>query len=356
MAKKYLPLVIIFLQLVTLPLTIVSRKWGVQKPLDFYISRVKGKNLNVKYFVYNHSKKINHDLFRASRHISNKQKFGIVVQGPIHINQNFTYETIHFYLNNFLDVEVVLSTWEKENIDLFRPLKDLYSNFTIVQQAKPQDAGVGNINFQICSTRAGLEVLEKKNVNLALKIRTDQGVFDELALVKLSSSLSSIEESKKIVFVSAGTFLLRLYGPSDFLQFGELKRLIEYWSVSYEVKESKREYVFDNTSSLRDFSKSELCEVYLGASYLRLKGENLKFTLKDSLEMYEKYFLIVGQDEIGFFWNKYTFQANKWGVSEFPNPYIELSETLRSAIFASDERLEDFEFLLDMPFDGKSFL
>jgi hypothetical protein len=314
------------------------------------------EGLNLKYFLYNSIRFFNYKQLQSLKQITNEKKIGVVFQGPIKHTEDFTRRTLQYYLESFPDLEVVLSTWESEDIDLFENLLQGYPNFSIIQSEKPAYVGIGNLNLQIVSTFNGLEILEKKKVEFVLKMRTDQCLYDEFVFLKLKSTLTKQAHEEKIIFVTAGSFLLRLYGPSDFMQFGRIDKIKRYWSAPLETEKSKEEFKYQINTTLRDFSMAELCEVYLGSNYLRSNNENLLFTLRHSLEMHRKYFFLISQDEIGFFWNKYTFQANKWTDSDFPHPYLELSETLVIALLDNSKILDEFEFLLDMPFDGRKFL
>lgn len=356
MMKKLMVLLFgTFLKLALYPALFARSRFGHQKILDRIISLLFTGDICLKYYSYEVNRKFDYKKLESLKHLNGKMRIGIVFQGPINRVGDFTFRTVRHYLTNYPDIEIVLSTWKSEEIKKFQALIDDYENFSIVQSETPKCSGVGNINLQITSTKVGLEILDHKSVDYVLKIRTDQCLFDEMVFLKLISVLQNIALEEKIIFITAGSFLLRLYGPSDFIQFGKIEKIKEYWSAPLEIALSKEDFQKTAESTPRDFSMRELCEVYLGSHYLRLNGEKLMFTLQDSLKMHQKYFYLISEEEVGFFWDKYTFQANKWTHKEFPHPYLRLSEPLIAGLLANPKILEEFDSLLDVPFEEKEF-
>jgi hypothetical protein len=286
---------------------------------------------------------------------SNKFDVGIVVQGPIRHENGFTLQTIKMYLLNFPDTQVVLSTWDGEDIEAFQLIATKNSNFHIVSQKKPQNPSVSNINLQISSTLAGLEKLKTLKTKYAIKTRTDQCMFDSQAIVKLIHRYKIYPSEQRIMILSLGSFLFRPYGASDFFQFGLIKLLEEYWSLPHDSRLPSEVFVFTKTSSLRDFATNELCEVYLATNYLRSKGEILDFNLRHSLLMYKKYFIVIDPSYVDMVWDKYTLKDGRWNQVYFPMPFQELSEGIWLGLEDSIEELAKLDFLLDMPIRDRQF-
>lgn len=165
---------------------------------------------------------------------------GIVIQGPIRNEFNFTLQMVEYYLREFKCTEIVLSTWISEDLKLFREIESQYGNFHVVAQEKPLNQGISNINLQIASTFTGLRTLEDLGVKFAIKIRTDQCMFDKFAITKLKHLFDSENLNnnarKKIIILSLGTFLFRPYGPSDFFQFGSISDLLAFWDLPFDER------------------------------------------------------------------------------------------------------------------------
>ena len=63
----------------------------------------------------------------------------IIVQGLLE------QECYDFYLKNYNNFKVIISTWSNTNIDF----SNLPSNFTLILSAQPKIAGQQNINYQL---------------------------------------------------------------------------------------------------------------------------------------------------------------------------------------------------------------
>jgi hypothetical protein len=222
-------------------------------------------------------------------------------------------------------------------------------------QKKPQNPGISNINLQINSTKVGLEKLQELKIKYAVKTRTDQCMFDPFALVKLMDYYKSDENQSRIAVMSLGSFLFRPYGPSDFFQFGLLEVLNEFWSVKHDDRLPADDFVFTEATSLREFAKNEMCEVFLATQYLRSKGEILDFTLLQSLLMYKKYFIVIDPSLVDLVWDKYTLLQNRWNQVSFPKPYQEMSEGIWMTLGTSIDSLARLDYLLDMPLKDRDF-
>jgi hypothetical protein len=287
--------------------------------------------------------------------IKNPQ-IGIVIQGPIRHDFDFTLQTVTLYLTNFQESPIVLSTWDDEDISAFLTLAAENSNFYIVTQSKPSNPGIRNINLQISSTLAGLKKLEALKSKYAIKTRTDQCFFDPLALVKLKNAYTIYSKEQRILVLSLNSFLFRPYGASDLFQFGLIEILVEFWSASPDSRLPVDNFVFTASSNLREYAKKEICEVYLTTNFLRRKGEVLDFSLHNSLLMYRKYFIILDTASIDLVWDKYTSHSNRWNQTSFPKPFQEISEGLWLSLESEMGDLSRLDYLLDMAFVNQDFL
>lgn len=277
-----------------------------------------------------------------------KSDIGIVIQGPILHHQNFTYATILRYLNFYPGVKIVLATWKDEEIQRFTLLQDEFPNLHILQLDKPEDSGPYNINYQIMSTKAGLLKIQELGIDYVIKSRTDQCLYDPFALDKLRLALEPFDETdgiNRIVFLSLNSFLFRLYGPSDMFQFGRIDQILKYWSLPYD----KRSNFIESKSplSLRDYSKNEICEVYLCASYLRNLGFELDFTMKQNLTFFRDLFVVLDASSVDLLWNKYTFSEERWAVPIFPHRLQEWNFALWSNLSQSLDYLSNYDSFLE---------
>ena len=87
----------------------------------------------------------------------------LIIQGPICKKEDFTLNSIKLYNHLFPSAKVILSTWQNEDknyIDLFRKL-----DCHILINKYPETSGWKNINYQLKTTAAGIQ-LAKKLTNL----------------------------------------------------------------------------------------------------------------------------------------------------------------------------------------------
>ena len=333
-----------------------SRFVPMKKMSEVLLGSYRKNTSNVVTFKQHNFLSISKDKSSTALHeIAKRPDIGIVLQGPIRHEYSFTMRTIEMYLSNFSGSPIILSTWDNEDVRELQLLAAENSNLHIVLQKKPQNSGISNINLQINSTKVGLEKLQELKIRYAVKTRTDQCMFDPLALVKLIDYYKSDENHSRIAVMSLGSFLFRPYGPSDFFQFGLLEVLSEFWSVKHDDRLPTEGFVFTEASNLREFAKNEMCEVFLATQYLRSKGEKLDFTLRHSLLMYKKYFIVLDPSLVDLVWDKYTLLQNRWNQVSFPKPYQEVSEGIWMTLDTSIESLAKLDYLLDMPLKDRDF-
>ena len=277
-----------------------------------------------------------------------KSDIGIILQGPICHRQNFTYLTIIRYLHCFPGAQIVLATWESEKLEKFRKLSFDFPRLHILELEKPSFPGPFNINYQICSTQAGLSKVQELNLEYVIKSRTDQCLYDVFALDKLRNSLEtsppSLSESR-IVFLSFNSFLFRLYGPSDMFQFGKTLQLVKYWDVSFDYRENMDACL--KPLSMRDYSREEICEVYICANYLRALGFKLDFTMSQNLAIFRDLFIVLDAFDVELIWNKYTYDENRWATEEFPHKNQEWNFAIWVNLDSQIEFLDGYDRFLD---------
>lgn len=85
----------------------------------------------------------------------------VIIQGRL------LQESYDFYIKNYKDFPVIISTW----VDTEISFKNLPNNFKIILSQYPKEFGDQNFHLQILSTLAGLESVNTKYV---IKIRGDE--------------------------------------------------------------------------------------------------------------------------------------------------------------------------------------
>lgn len=251
-------------------------------------------------------------------------KVGIILQGPIIYQNNFTFETIRMYKNMFKNqnVSIILSTWADQSERTIEDFKNL--GIEVVLQDKIEYSGRGNLNYQIITTKAGVLKAEELNCEYVIKTRTDQRFYKTDILEFMFNLLSQfpleadVRLNKRIVACSFNSFLYRLYGISDMFLFGTTQDIKKYWDID-----------FDNHSVLEWANKTNLelfesyCpESFIARQFLKNIGHNVTDTLEDSLNVLRDYFVFIDKETLKLFWPKYSNKSSRWDFY-YPNPMDE---------------------------------
>jgi len=236
----------------------------------------------------------------------------LVLQGPISTRNNFTFKTIKHYLDTYENLEIILSTWDDEDTSLFG---EFFSSgrFHLVKSVYPDFRGISNINLQIVSSRAGLDVAKTLRVERVIKSRTDQAVLDNSAITIIERyfELFTSPSYLPILTLDRNSFLYRLYGVSDMFQYSDLETLTIFWAVDLDTRDIKD--VFEpKPTNILEYAIRNTGETYLVTSYLSRRGELIDFTFENYLEYLKKYFLVVDSFQLGYVWNKYTSEERPW--------------------------------------------
>jgi hypothetical protein len=235
----------------------------------------------------------------------NKEKVGIIVQGPVIRKKNFTRNVLKCYSESFPDAIIILSTWEKENTE---GILDELPNVFMLKLQEPNYLGIKNINLQIHSTAEALRWLNKKEVRYAVKTRSDQ--FLDPKKMWLQKSLSTIklfptDSNMKSRFItsSLNTFHHRLYGISDMFFFGVIDDMSNFWRITHDSK--RLNDVVPEKAEL--FIRQKTAEGYLIERFFQFVDYEPSWDKKDSNKFISKYFVILDDSELGHFWFKYDY-------------------------------------------------
>jgi len=244
----------------------------------------------------------------------------ILLQGPIIEKDQFTFETISLYRKNFPKAEIILSTWESdrkktknfENLDL----KIIFGT------PKYADFGYGATNLQILSSQNGLKYIKERNIKYTLKSRTDQRFSNPEMLIFLKSMLNifplhnseGLYQKERLIGISFNSFVYRLYGLSDMFLFGTTEDVFNYWNCQFDMRDFGK--IKQNHSTKRNYSLGRFCEIYFMTEFLKSRGVELNWTLRQSWDEYAKRFLIVDGTTLDLFWPKYSFYEDRWNSDD----------------------------------------
>ena len=235
-------------------------------------------------------------------------KCGIVIQGPVVTDRNFTLETAKIYRKIFPEATIVVSTWNDENPDVLNEFRK--ENITLVLSEKPEQGKPWgpNFNLQLVSSLAGVKMCRELNCEYVLKTRTDQRIYRPDAmrffycLTEEFPVAADCKQKKRIIGVSLNTFKYRLYGLSDMTVFGSTDDMLLFWGAELDY----RDISADHATTNRLFSILNIGEVYLVTEFMKKINYDLQWTLKDSWNVFAEHFCVVDQQSIELYWHKYS--------------------------------------------------
>jgi len=234
----------------------------------------------------------------------------IVMQGPLLLQDNFTFETLKLYSKLIYPKLIILSTWENEDASTLKQIENL--GITVLLNKLPEYSGNQNINLQIVSTYSGLIKAKELGAPYALKTRTDQRIYSTISLQLFSNLLTTFPltetgQKERLIITSLATIKYRLYGAGDMLMYGNIEDMLNYWSV--ETDERRLEFKEAREYTIKELSALRLGEMYLCSKYFEKLGYTLNWTLKQSWDLIGKYFCVIDHSAIDLYWSKYDIRT-----------------------------------------------
>lgn len=244
--------------------------------------------------------------------LEQSHSFAIVLQGPICIKDEMTYNTVRFYKQTYPYANIIISTWVDEAEENVKRLAELGA--VIVRNEKPSNNGFWNVNYQIVSSLAGIKKAQELGCEFAVKTRTDQRVckpfiFDTmLSTIQLFPSVSEKQRGRVVTLgiCSGGMFIP--YDTSDFVFLGYTEDLFQLFSIPLDQRIFEYNYK-KNVQQLtrRQISELKIPEVYILKHYC---NDILGLSCKDTVESYwyvvRNYLICYGMKDVDLMWDKYN--------------------------------------------------
>lgn len=304
-------------------------------------------------------------------HSAIEREIAIVMQGPIKKEDDFTVETVKIYSRIFPGAKVFVSTWEDEDAKSIRLLKAL-ENCCVILNKKPAHGGIGNRNFQIVGTIAGIMAAEQEGKKYILKTRSDVRICNPEFLQKMyrlvheypCQDTKSIGQKMRLVVFNA--FVFQPYYFSDFYGFGYLEDMKRFWNSTQEAQDDPKgaHNLIANTIVAEHWSYRKIFESRIGteieipADYFRRMTGSAECSLKEWWDILRNYFIALAHTESDFLWLKYdynreenmiynTFRRKLYGADDLMDRTLGLESwfsLMRNTDWLQPER---YEYLLD---------
>lgn len=271
-------------------------------------------------------KKIVYPLHRQKNRKSTVKKgdIALVLQGPLYLQDNFTWNTVKLYNEIFPNVKIIISTWENEDQEALEKLEKL--NCVVIKNELLQDGGVHNINNQIITSLNGLKRAKQEGVKYVLKSRTDQRIYYSYAfdyMLKLIEvfplSAAKTESKKRIVVIDNYTNSYSGLSPfvvPDYFYFGEIDEVMRIFDVPFKNKSEYLRYL--DLSYEEQFKAGVVPEAYFLTNYLSKYYPEQQFVMDDNdfwKQCRKECLIQISPWDIDLYWPKYRqrfFQPTNW--------------------------------------------
>jgi len=199
----------------------------------------------------------------------------IVIQGKIE------KECYGFYVENYKDYPVVISTWEGVIKSL--KIENIPENFTIIESVMPEKKGYQNFFLQLESTIAGLELVDTEYV---IKMRGDE-YYSNIPYL-----LEKVKEFPELIHTS----------PVFFRKWNHYKLHISDHLIVGKTEYIKNMFVGTKNTKLECQQKKFSPEQILTIEYLLSRGKNTlvgnKINDKSKKDVMKKYFDILDLEKL----------------------------------------------------------
>ncbi len=233
----------------------------------------------------------------------------VVVQGPVW--SGVTARVLRVMRSGNPDARLVLSTWQDTPPDALAEAAAWADD--VVLSERPAVAGIQNRNYQIVSTRAGIEQAIAGGARVILKTRTDLAVCAYDIFGRAASWLGGMDTSAarargrtgRLLVPSSYTRKYLLYHPSDLVMLGHAEDMRTFWGAPLDGRQGSllAPAWLDQPLATVNLSGNP-AESYLGLAYGRALGRHAAGTLHDSWAFYRDYFAVADNEWFELLWFK----------------------------------------------------
>ena len=265
---------------------------------------------------------------------------GIVIQGPLVYEHNYTIQTARQYRSLYPKVPIVISTWKGEATEQFRSECKKHS-IVLLENTLPPESGYLNVNYQIESSFRGMNYLsENTSVRFAIKTRSDQRVNRPDFLLYFKNMLKTFPafgnrlKSRIITLAQIGFLKWLPFFICDCMTFGIIDDISNFYDLPPQTDEphlpilrrdrlrnvrkmlGAKEYVLDVPTKpswkLRNFNlmmnqEQSIPEIYIARSFYQkyIAPINPEKLLETYWKFLHDYILPINISDLQFDWFKY---------------------------------------------------
>lgn len=285
------------------------------------------------------------------------KKISLLIHGPFNSN---CFKNISKQLKKTDKIdEIIFSSYILDKEKTLKEIESYFANKNI-KTVFVQDVfnpGFANINRQIITVRAGLNLISDEN--FVIKLRNDQNIDFNKLFDKIKKYNFFDTYDKKILTTCCYSRMDRLYHPSDMFLCGQAKVLKEYYSIPL-TKETEIETMM-YVRELNEKSDNKLKfnpispESKLYKHFLEQNNWIIKDTYDDSFESFKKYIYLLNTWDIDLRWEKkrnYPFNKSNdiilpcfFKLEPFEGGPVEKARCFFRHYFTKDINLVDMLFI-----------
>jgi hypothetical protein len=267
----------------------------------------------------------------------------IVIQGKVVEKHSFTLETVAIYRKIYPQAQVILSTWNSTKPETVQRARALGATVLLTDEPT-SPPGNANVDLQILSTVQGLREAGRFGAKYGLKTRTDQRIYNPMALDLMKGLISSFSpnidrsnqsQQMRVLVTDLGTFKFRLYSMSDFLHFGLLEDLERIWDL-------------EAVSKLAGLGLSSPPEVFLCSHFMDSIGRARENSLQDWWTFVRDNLIVLDASSLDLFWPKYSSREYRWRQYDGPKTHNQFSfadwMSLQSQVVVDPEGIDQALF------------
>lgn len=254
-------------------------------------------------------------------HISNIDDVAIVIQGVLTLKDEYTLETVKLYKQLFGGAKIIVSTWDYSDPCVVDLIRNEGCDVILNKAFKP--SGFGNVNYQICTSLAGIRKAKELGAKYTIKTRTDQRVCKKTALSFLKNLVNTfdVKDDRNLIGLNgrivalSGSLLLPLYF-TDYFYFGYTEDMEKLFDIPYEPRDIPSSQKYYGKTYGWKFSADKFyvdipAEVYIISQFLQ-KYMSIEYTVNFYWDIIKKYFITIDYEDIGLLWPKYGYNLLPW--------------------------------------------
>lgn len=263
------------------------------------------------------------DLIIFPKLLSRFSDTAIIIQGPLMLENHFTLNTVELYKRYYPECKIIVSTWKDSDKNEIEKLRA--NGVEIVLNAPPTCFGLGNMNFQIVSTKGGIERAKELGVSYILKTRSDQRIYKPHMLEYFKSLVEEYpvgdnsgksSQSKRIIALqtTVGGAMFIPFFIADFMYFGTTKDINNLFSIELDMslnktKDERRVWLRELLSKnikIGEYYEATAPEIKIMKSYAQnYVDSQYRGDIKSYWDFVKNYLITLSWDDIGMFWPKY---------------------------------------------------